>query len=252
MGGLAVAAALVVVMLSVGGGYLAKRIPFAKELEWSAGIEAALDDAETDRETDQYLQALAERLMVAAPMPEGMQVRVHYAPEDIVNAYATLGGNIVIYQGLLDHVPSENALAMVLAHEIAHVRERHPIEAIGRTAAVSLFMALLSASGNTGVDLLSRAGMLTMLKFNRSQEARADAIALEMVAGLYGHVADSDAFFRDLEAGQGKVGRWVPEFLQTHPLHEGRVEALHALAEQRGWSFAGDVQALPWPERGPR
>ena len=83
---------------------------------------------------------------------------MHYDDDADVNAFATLGGHIVVYPGLLEAVPDENALAMVLAHEIAHVRHRHPIVGLSRSAA--------------------------------------DATALETLARAYGHVGGADRFFR--------------------------------------------------------
>ena len=70
---------------------------------------------------------------------------MHYDDDAVVNAFATLGGHIVVYQGLLEAVPDENALAMVLAHEIAHVRHRHPIVGLSRSAALGFALMLLGA-----------------------------------------------------------------------------------------------------------
>lgn len=232
----------VVIVLSYGGSYVARQIPFAKEVEWTADIASHLPV--TNPEMEAYLQSLAERLTARHPMPPGMQLRVHYDESDTVNAYATLGGHVVIYRGLLDVIDSENALAMVLAHEIAHIVERHPIESLGRTAGVSLMLAVINtAVGGGGVDVLSTASLLTMLKFSRDQESKSDAIALEMVAGLYGHVAGADAFFRQA-MGPASVSGFAPEFLQTHPVHAGRVAALHALAKKHGWPREGALSEL--------
>ena len=51
---------------------------------------------------------------------------MHYDPGGTFNAYATAGGQLVFYRGLLEAMPHENALATVVAHEIAHVAHRDP------------------------------------------------------------------------------------------------------------------------------
>lgn len=65
------------------------------------------------------LRALAAKLAAVMSLPPGMDVTVHYADEKAVNAMATLGGNVVFYRGLLERLDSEDAVATVLAHEIA-------------------------------------------------------------------------------------------------------------------------------------
>ncbi|MEC9410786.1 MAG: M48 family metalloprotease, partial [Pseudomonadota bacterium] len=76
-------------------------------------------------------------------------VKVHWLPNvDAANAFATSGGNIHVTRGLLDAVNSENGLAMVLAHEYAHIELRHPVvlmlEQIGHT-----LIALLTGFDNS-------------------------------------------------------------------------------------------------------
>ena len=86
---------------------------------------------------------------------EGMAVTVHYDPAGTVNAFATAGGNLVFYRGLLERMPHENALAMVVAHEIAHVLHRDPLAALG--GGVASTVALLVLTGNAGSRAASEA-----------------------------------------------------------------------------------------------
>ena len=85
----------------------------------------------------------------------------------------------------------ENALAMVIAHEMAHIKHRHPVMALGRGVVIGLFLASLSGFNGDRVvgRIVNNTGMLTLLKFNRDQEREADRTALAAVAGNYGHVA---------------------------------------------------------------
>jgi len=140
---------------------------------------------------DERLKPLADRIAHAMDLPEEMKITVHYADVDEINAYATFGGHVVINRGLIDKLPNENALAMVMAHEIAHIKHRHPIRSLGRAAVV--IIALMAVAGLQGNDvvgtIIGDTGALTLLSFSRGQESQADRSALEAVAGVYGHVA---------------------------------------------------------------
>lgn len=204
---------------------LAPLIPFTWE-ETVAG-DAVPTVAVDDPEARRALEALTRDLVQATELPEGMDVRVHLTEQSQPNAYATLGGNVIITRGLLDHVETENGLAMVLAHEIAHVRERHPIQALGRSAIFSLVWAVVSGATGQPVlqDILGSAGMMTVLGFNRDMEREADAAALAILRSHYGHAHGAGEFFRNLPDSPGGE---APAFLRTHPRSEDRLARLTA------------------------
>ena len=229
-------------ILLLAAGQLAPLLPFRYE---TAAADTVFQDRPTDKVIEPYLKGLGERLARAQGLPEGLRIEVHYDDDKAVNAFATLGGHIVIYQGLLEAVPDENALAMVLAHEIAHVRHRHPIASLGRSAALGFALMLVGAdSGASSVaSAISQGGTLTMLSFSRGQEEEADATALETLARAYGHIGGADRFFRHILAEKGR--REPPRFLSSHPLTEGRIARLAALAAERGWKTEGAPTPLP-------
>jgi beta-barrel assembly-enhancing protease len=242
------AGTLLVLVAALGGilllaaGRLAPLLPFHHE---RAVADAAFRDWPSDKVIEPYLKHLGERLARAQGLPPDLRIEVHYDDDPAVNAFATLGGHIVVYQGLLEVLPDENALAMVLAHEIAHVRHRHPIASLGRSAALSLALMLLGA--DTGAQsvatAMSQGGMLTMLSFSRGEEEEADATALETLARAYGHVASAERFFRHVLAEEGSKD--PPRFLSSHPLTSRRIDAIDALAARRGWKTEGEITPIP-------
>lgn len=229
-------------ILLLAAGHLAPLLPFRYE---TAAADAVFRDWPADKVIEPYLKGLGERLARAQGLPESVRIEVHYDDDEVVNAFATLGGHIVIYQGLLEAVTDENALAMVLAHEIAHVRHRHPISSLGRSAVLGFALLVLGAdSGAESVaSAISQGGALTMLSFSRGQEEEADATALETLARAYGHVGGADRFFRHMLAEEGR--REPPRFLSSHPLTEGRITGLAALAAGRGWKTEGEMTPIP-------
>ncbi len=235
--------ALVITALALSADYLTKYIPFRYE---QALFEDGMSMIPEPHELDQKLKPLADRIAHAMDLPEDMKITVHYADVGEVNAYATLGGHVIINRGLIEKLPNENALAMVLAHEIAHVKHRHPIRGLGRTAVV--LIALMAIAGVQGDDLIGTVigdtGAITLLTFSRGQEREADRSALEAVAGVYGHTAGALDLYTVLMEAHGEKHFTAPTFLRTHPLTEDRVATLKAIQYERGWDDTAAVTPL--------
>jgi len=190
------------------------------------------------------LQELVDRLARHWPEnPYTFRTRVWQTPQ--VNAFALPGGWIMLSKGLLEQTTSENELAFIVGHEIGHFRNRDHLRGLGRGVALGLVMAALGASGaGSAADLAGLAGQLAQRSFDRDQEEDADAFGLALVAQEYGHVAGADGFFRKAPGAGGLLGEEVEGYLSTHPLHEDRIEALEALAAERGWPTQGALVPL--------
>lgn len=223
---------LVVLALSLAAGWLAQQVPFEQEVRWAQVMPMSSPAAEQqDERTRAWLQALTDKLVSAHPLPDGMHVQVHYVEDDdVVNAYATLGGNVVVFSGLLRALESENAVAMVLAHEIAHIRYRDPIVALGRGVAVALGLSAMGGMADSGLaqNMVGNVGLLTVLSFSRRQETRADEDALVAMQAHYGHLGGADSLFAWLQAHTGPT---VPEFFATHPLTDDRLDRIREAAQ---------------------
>lgn len=240
---------LSVAAVSYGAQWLAPRVPFKYEARLAAGLDLATPPkGEAARAAQAELQALADRLAARMDLPEGMQVRVGFRDEAVVNAFATLGGQTVFFRGLIEKLDSEDALAMVMAHEMAHLKHRHPAAALGRGVAVGVLLSVVSAElGRSAAGgALNQAGMLTLLSFNRDQEREADHEALRVVAAEYGHLGGAVELFAAFTALQSRQtdGMAQVEFLQTHPLTASRTAAVAAWASQHGVAMTGPVRPL--------
>lgn len=232
-----------VLILSLAAEKLAAYIPFKMEQRL---VEPHQDLFPEESEVSRYLQNLADELGEAMNLPDGMRITVHYSDKDTVNAYATLGGNIVIFRGLLQRLPHENALAMVLAHEMAHAYHRHPIIATGRGLAVG--MALASFAGLSGNNvfsgLISDVSLLTVMTFSRAQERQADQTGVSAVARYYGHVSGSADLFLEFVKLQDEQLVSLPAFMSSHPLSQDRIEDLHRYSEENGWAMDQPTRPL--------
>lgn len=156
--------------------------------------------------------------------------------DETLNAFATPGGHIYVYTGLIKYLENEDHFAGVLAHEIAHADKRHSVKQLQRDYGISLLLSI--ALGNDPGALQQIAaqltGTLTGLKFSRDAESEADKASVAYLAGTNYYACDGAAgFFLKLEQ-DAQQGGAPPEFLSTHPASDNRIQNIQEMAEQAG------------------
>jgi len=150
---------------------------------------------------------------------------------ETVNAWAMAGGKMALYTGLVEKIkPTDDELAQVLGHEIAHALAKHSAEKMSVAMASSIgVVAVGVAADRKGLALTGAAlaAALAVQKPNsRAAESEADHIGIELAAkaGYDPHAAVT------LWQKMAKVGgKGPPEFLSTHPAPENREKKLAAL-----------------------
>lgn len=169
-------------------------------------------------QVNQYVQQVGERLVDRSDrrdIPYTFQV----VESDQVNAFAIPGGYIYVTTGLLRAADNEAQLAAVLAHEIAHVNERHSVEQLKRQVLAQGIADTAGIDSNT----LAQIGyqLAVQLPNTREFEYEADEVGLEILrASDYAPIAAINFFENLMEQGG------TPEFLRTHPTTDNRIEAL--------------------------
>lgn len=146
-----------------------------------------------------------------------------------VNAFCMPGGKIVVYEGLLKLVSSDDELAVVVGHEVAHAVAKHSNERMSQqlmtqygaqilTQALSNKSAAIQKAGSTIYGLGAQYGLT--LPFSRKHESEADYMGLIFMtmAGYDPNVAIT--FWQKMSAG----GASVPEFMSTHPSDATRIK----------------------------
>ncbi|MDR1105166.1 MAG: M48 family metalloprotease [Treponema sp.] len=213
-----------------------------------------------------YLNNICQAIVINSPQPEifnGYHVGILNTRE--VNAFATPGGHIFVTRGLLECAPSEDALAAVIAHEIAHIQIHHAaaiikdqrlVTGLSQTASRAASIASRNADPQQRAALFSRsvAAMVTTLfknGFSREQEFEADA---EAVVLLRSAGYDPSAMLAILEVLE-KIQPSKPEGLNsTHPSPAARKANLKNVASTgssnarvrnaRFASFQGRLKAM--------
>lgn len=225
--------------------WLAPKLPFSAEV---ALAERLLDSPEPAPQAARSaaLQALAERVAAQMQLPAGMQVKLRYDDSAVANAYATVGGRVRVFDGLLRELKSEEALAALLAHEIAHVRHRHVAANLGRGLALAVLLSVVSADAGAAAaqGLLGQTAGLALLGYSREQEAQADADALAAVVALYGHAGGVIELFEQLERSSPRDGPPLA-LLRSHPHTATRLADMRARAQAAGWPLSGPRTPLP-------
>jgi predicted Zn-dependent protease len=150
---------------------------------------------------------------------------------ETINAWAMAGGKMAIYSGLVEKLkPTDNELAQVLGHEIAHALAKHSAEKMSVAMASSIGVAAVGiAADGSGLALTGAAlaAALAVQKPNsRAAESEADRIGIELAAKAgYDPRAAVTLWQKMAKAG----GKSPPEFLSTHPAPENREKKLAAL-----------------------
>jgi beta-barrel assembly-enhancing protease len=244
------ALALLVLVTGLSARWLAPQLPFAYEVALAERVfdderqAAAVRDPAAARARQAALQALADRVAGAMALPPGMKVVVRDEASELVNAYATVGGRIRVFHGLLRKLDSEEALAALLAHEIAHVKHRHVAANMGHGLALSLVMSVVlpEAATQAAQGLLGGAAQLALLGYSRDAERQADAEALAASIALYGHAGGMATLFKVLPRGDEPSGT---AWLRSHPDTAERLAVLQAAASAAGAAMAGPATPLP-------
>ena len=234
---------LATVLLAWSAAWIGPLIPY----EWEVGLlqsgfdtepeSTAFESAELEPRQDvtalrsqAAIEAELGRLLTRLTGPDALSVQIHYlADSDLPNAFATLGGHIFVTRGLLESVESENGLAMVLAHEYAHVELRHPITLMLEQLSIGFALTMIG-SDNLAQMVTQNTAMLTALSFSREMERDADELALERLDAHYGHTTGADEFFRSVSERYEHLGADSPwqQMFQTHPLTSERIEAIQS------------------------
>ncbi len=153
-----------------------------------------------------------------------------------INAFALPGGFIGVHTGLLEATRNEDELAGVLAHEVAHVTQRHiarSIHASQRQSLMSMAImlgAVLAAAVGGSSDAVQGAIAVSQgtaaqqqINFTRSNEYEADRIGISALANAGFDPQGMASFFEVISRSNRPVDQRLPEFLRTHPVSSARI-----------------------------
>lgn len=156
--------------------------------------------------------------------------------DSTLNAFCAPGGYIYVYTGLIKFLDSEDQLAGVLGHEIAHADRRHSTKQLTKLYGIQLLLDIVL--GENQGDLTNIAAGLIGLEFSRANEREADEYSVKYLCGT-DYYADgaSDFFEKMVQSGQGGNGL---TFLSTHPDPGNRVQDIRNLESTMSCAGSND------------
>jgi beta-barrel assembly-enhancing protease len=217
-------------------------------LGWFAGIRQTGQVLE-DPEVNDYIQEIGHSLSSHAE--EGQHQFYYFVLKDpIINAFAMPGGFIAIQSGLILATRNENELAGVMAHETAHVTQRHIVRGMIEqshagliSTAAMLAAILLGATAGRGspgameggILAAESAGIQHQINYTRAQEFEADRIGIGTMASAGYDPLGMATMFEELDRNSPDPSRVkAVEFLIDHPLSAERIAEARNRAQQIG------------------
>jgi predicted Zn-dependent protease len=180
-------------------------------------------------------QYLIAQVGVFRPDAKTWKWEVNVEKNDQLNAYCMPGGKIMVYSGLVEKIEAtDDELAAVIGHEIAHALREHGRERMSQAYVQQFGLQALAAfvgTGAVGAATMQGAGLSSQLFFalpnGREQERESDKIGLELAARAGYNPDAAVTLWQKMNASNTGA---PPEFLSTHPANENRIADLKALA----------------------
>ncbi|MEO0357068.1 MAG: M48 family metallopeptidase [Pseudomonadota bacterium] len=231
-GAVAAICLMIFVIIPSLAGLLAPMIPADREARIGASvlaqIEKFLSDSEngdwfcTDSDGQAALEKMTQVILGDQDIPYDLSVQI--TDLSMINAFALPGGHVVLMDGLLQAADTPGQVAGVLAHELAHVYYRDPIEQTLRAAGTAGLLSLVlgDVSGGTVIAIVGEQALNS--SYSRRAEARADDFALYLMEKANVNPEDFAAFFDTLQAEMGDAADMEHqlEWFSTHPNTQGR------------------------------
>ena len=185
-----------------------------------------------------YIRKIGEQIL-SQQQRVPFDFQFHVINSSAINAFATPGGYIYVFRGLIVLAENESELASVMAHEIAHANRRHINDMIEKsqklnyaTMAGMLAGALLGGGGaGAALAMGTVAGAQTMaLQYSRDHEEEADRFGLAYLTAA-GYDPRSMVDFMKLMRRNEFYSNLVPSYFLTHPGTDDRIRYLDSLVE---------------------
>ena len=199
-----------------------------------------------DEPIAQQVRAIAQRLVAKVPEVEaalaaehgqappdfsrGFDWEVNVIASDQANAFCLPGGKMAVYTGLVPVARNENAMAVVMGHEIAHALLRHGAQRMAQQKLTQLGQVAGALSGMDPQQqqmVMAAMGYGYLLPYARKHETQADEVGLMLAAAACFDPREAVPLWERMDQASG--GQAQPEFASTHPNPGTRIASLQAL-----------------------
>lgn len=230
------------------GGNTGGTITAAKEREIGQRFLAQARERLTfvhDREVLDYVRTLGYRVSSQTDF-HAYPFHFYVVKDSSLNAFAVPGGHIFVHSGLVETARTPDELAGVLAHEVAHITQRHMARqaAAGRQTQLSSLLLIMAGilagmqgEGEAAEALVMGAGAYSqqeMLAYSRAHEREADRLGIKYLTAAGFDPEGLPGFLKRLQSWSQLQGATPAPYLSTHPLTQERVADARSRASQLG------------------
>lgn len=211
--------------------------------EVTLGLQASKDVLKKEKESADQLQTervrrVGRRIAVAANKPD-YKWEFHLIEKNEMNAFCLPGGKVFVYTGILDLTTSNDELAAVMGHEIAHALLRHGGERMssammaqlaGQAGAIAIGASTSNPAATQAFGQLYGIGAQVgvLLPHSRLQESEADEVGMILAAKAGYEPSGALSLWRKMDAYYAKKGGTPPQWLSTHPSSQQRIADIQA------------------------
>jgi predicted Zn-dependent protease len=205
------------------GEKAAALIPEDVEMQLGKSVSEQFMAGETSGDkADSLINAFSNKI----DFNTGYTLNVYVLKSPEINAFAVPGGNIFVYTGILQKMETYEELAALLGHEGSHVKKRHSLKSICRSAASGFFIAAMFGDiSGISAGIISQADEFRQLQYSRELETEAD---LEGLSVMHRNNIDGQGMVRLLQLLEKEAVRMprLMKYVSTHPETEERIESV--------------------------
>ncbi|MES1218947.1 MAG: M48 family metallopeptidase [Bacteroidota bacterium] len=198
---------------------LAEKVPVSYEENLGQRMYNAMKGGfEIDEKKTMYINDFFKELAI----PSSYHIAITVVKDDVSNAFALPGGNIIVYDKILAGMNDYEELAALLSHEFTHVQNKHTTKSLFRQIGNSVFLNIFF--GNTSAisnAIISNADNLKTLSYSRSLETEADKEGLKILAE---RKIDGNGFVELFQMLKQQNNIQTSEWMSSHPDLEQRIE----------------------------
>ena len=189
-------------------------------------MDTYLDENKIDPTKTALLEKFAEQIDFENSKP----LRFSVVESNEINAFALPNGQIVVYSGILNKMQNPNELGALLAHEVAHVNNRHQTKMLSRNLAGYMLISLIFSDVNGIMAMLgNNAHQLHSLSYSRKIENEADEEGLKI---LMNNNIDPNGMVQLFALIEQEAKIAVPKIISTHPLTKERKQNMQKIIAQ--------------------
>ncbi len=205
------------------------------EIDMGVAIDNKLQKENKVLETPAKIKDIAGKIGTASDRPE-LKYTVRVIENEEINAFAVPGGFVYLYTGLVEKSGSSDELANIIGHEIGHVCARDSVRQLQKTLLYSIPAQILLSNRSAAIQqAVDAAFTITMLKYSREDELRADSLGIRYAYRAGYNPEGMITFFQKLQEIETKSPSLNITFLRSHPDIKARIENARAVIRDLQW-----------------